>query len=239
MNNAFKLLGVPISSETVSEIRTRVQTILAGQEFVQIATVNPEFLTETQKNLRFKQVLQTTWNICDGSGIQYVAHWLYETAIPRIPGVDIATMLCQQAVEQNKTVFLLGSQNPNMKAVAETKFPGIRIVGIHTGTPDDAVQGVKDAKPDILLVCYAFPMQEEWIAKYGPGIPNLKIAGGFGGTFDFWAGKLHRAPRWMQTIGIEWLYRLYQEPKKRAKRIWNAVVVFLYYVIAEKLQKKS
>jgi len=235
MKNNFALLGVPLTSYTKDEIRKNIAKILGGKEFVQIATVNPEFLVVANKKKSFKEILHSTWNICDGAGIEYWSKLLYGKKIQRTTGVEIAEIICEEAVKQKKSVFLLGSYNPDMQKIAEKKFKGIQIAGTDIGKPTEALEKVKKAKPDIILVCYNFPLQEEWITSNADKIPNLKLAGGFGGTFDFWAGTIKRSPKWMQNIGIEWIWRLIQEPKIRIPRIWNAVFVFSWKVLVERL----
>jgi exopolysaccharide biosynthesis WecB/TagA/CpsF family protein len=80
---------------------------------------------------------------------------------------------------------------------------------------------------DVLLVGLGAPYQEEFIWQIKSKMPNLKLAMGVGGTFDFWTGKQKRAPKFMRSIGMEWLWRLFRQPK-RLGRIWKATVVFLW-----------
>ena len=92
------------------------------------------------------------------------------------------------------------------------------------------------AKPDILFVAYGSPHQEFWIHRNLFKLNSVKVAIGVGGTFDFYAGKRKRAPKWMQKIGLEWLWRLTGEPK-RLSRIWNATFVFARLVAKEKIKE--
>jgi N-acetylglucosaminyldiphosphoundecaprenol N-acetyl-beta-D-mannosaminyltransferase len=113
--------------------------------------------------------------------------------------------------------------------VLKTKYPGLVVAGTFAGSPraeeKDAIMAqVKAARPDVLLVAYGAPAQDKWIARNMEQL-DVPLSMGVGGSFDFVAGVLRRAPRWLQRLNLEWLYRLWQEPR-RAGRIFTAVVVF-------------
>lgn len=201
-----------------------------------IATVNPEFLVLAHKAPSFRKILQKTdLRTIDGFGITWLSRWLYKQRTERITGVDTADILCQWAEKKNLSVFFLGGMGVAEKAaqIKKTQYPNLVVAGTLDGDPNELAPEIVQARPDIIFVAFGCPKQEQWIAHYKDQIPNLKIAIGIGGTFDFWTGKIKRAPQWMQKYGIEWLYRLLREPK-RIKRIWNAVGVFSFFCIQEK-----
>lgn len=157
----------------------------------------------------------------------------------RITGVDIMESICELSVQKKYPIFLLGAQPGvagHVKKILETKYPEIKIVGIFSGSPshDDFISIqpiISEMQPKILFVAFGSPAQELWIAEHVKNFPSVKIAMGVGGAFDFLAGIRSRAPKWMQRLGLEWLYRLIQQPS-RIKRIWNAVVKFPLRIIA-------
>ena len=116
------------------------------------------------------------------------------------------------------------------------KYPDLIIAGHEDGHPQEISTQCVKANSDVMLVAFGAPAQEFWIDRFHAKIPNCKIAGGFGGTFDFWSGNVKRAPQWMQNLGLEWLFRLLKEPQ-RIKRIYNAVVRFSFLVLKEKTSK--
>ncbi len=239
--NHFKLLGIRIDNHDETKIEEIFDDFLASKKFNHIATVNPEFLVEANKNTSFKNILNgTELNICDGSGISIWSKLLYKKSIQRIPGVHIAELLCKTTAKNNKTVYFLGGFGVAKEAakVMKKKYTNLKVAGFEDGDPKSISKKLKEANPDVILVAFGAPAQEEWIKTFITEIPNCRIAGGFGGTFDFWAGKIDRAPFWMQKIGIEWLFRLLKEPKKRGNRIFNAVIVFSYLIVKEKFSKK-
>ena len=156
----------------------------------------------------------------------------------RITGTDLMQSICAMSCEKKIPIFLLGAK-PSVAEKAqralEIRYHGIRIVGTFSGSPSEddfpAIQAaIAEAQPEILFVAYGSPAQELWIAKHLHELKSVKIAMGVGGAFDFISGVRKRAPAWMQKLGLEWLYRLAQEPS-RIKRIWNAAVKFPIKII--------
>jgi len=231
--NSTAVLSIPIHQLSKNQLEIEIRKILSGSVFSHIATVNPEFLVEAEKNEKFKKILQsTTLNICDGAGISIFAGMLLNTKFVRIPGVEVAEMICKVCAEMKKSVFFLGGFGVAEKAanVMKKRFPSLRIVGTLDGNMN-TFEEVKKTNPDVILVAFGAPKQEYWLSENGAKIPSLRLGIGVGGTFDFWAGKVRRAPFLMRKIGLEWLWRLVLEPKKRAPRIWRAVMVFPWLLL--------
>ena len=125
------------------------------------------------------------------------------------------------------------------KEILSKKHPGLKIVGTHAGSPkikeeQSIREKIDDSKADFLFVAYGAPKQEIWISRNLKKLETVKVAVGVGGAFDFVAGKRKRAPKWMQKIGLEWLYRLLQQPT-RIKRIYNATIKFSIKVLKKNL----
>ena len=118
------------------------------------------------------------------------------------------------------------------------EYPKSIFAGSYAGSPDKEdeehiVEMINRGKPDILFVAYGSPAQELWIHRNLFKLDSVKVAIGVGGAFDFAAGMVKRAPKWVQKIGLEWLWRLIREPK-RIKRIWNATYVFIKFIHKQK-----
>ncbi len=236
----FKLLGVRIDSFSSKNLERIFAEKLNGSKFCHVTTVNPEFLVSAKNDSEFLNLLnKAELNICDGVGIQVLSRFLHGKKIERISGVQVAKILCKICAQESKSIFFLGGRNVVQKA-AETmrkNYPNLKIAGFAEGNPNELLEEVKIAQPDAILVAYGAPAQEKWIDKYHAEIPSLRIGIGIGGTFDFWAGKVKRAPKFAQRVGIEWLWRLIQEPKTRANRIWRAVFVFPLLALQEKFKR--
>lgn len=197
-----------------------------------IATPNPEMLLEARKNPEFKKILQTTdLNIPDGIGIIFASKIQGTSLLERVTGTDLMQKICQN-VQLGTRIFLLGAAPGVAEKVKKklTEDKTLTIVGAFSGTPasshDKELQKIiNDARPDILFVAFGAPKQELWLSRNLPHLPSVKIAMGVGGAFDFIAGIRKRAPRFMQKLGLEWLFRLIIEPS-RWRRIYNATIKF-------------
>lgn len=172
----------------------------------------------------------------------------------RISGVDFMLNICALAQEKNKSVYLLGSGDENViksaTEVLKQKFKDLKICGFNSGIKIEKIEDYKIEydktgnedilydiimqAPDILFVGFGHGKQEKWIYENLAQLPSVKVAMGVGGAFDFLAGKVKRAPKFMRVLGLEWLWRLVLEPW-RIKRIIKATVVFLYYLIRKKI----
>ena len=246
----ISVLGVQIDQINRQEAQNKAEEFFdeGGQHM--IVTPNPEMLVLAQKNVQFKSALNSAdVSICDGKGIEY----LTGGKLKRLSGVDFMQDLCALAAKKQKRVFLLGTGNQAVldkaKKQLEKYYPNIQIVGSHPGISiqlnhtgiqlDDAknkqiLKEVAQSEPDILFVAFGHGKQELWMQQYVQELPSVNIVMGIGGSLEFISQTLPRAPKWMQNMGLEWLFRLIQEPK-RIKRIWTAVVVFpITYIFQSK-----
>ena len=148
-------------------------------------------------------------------------------------GTDLLPELLRLAAEEKKSVFLLGAAPGVAECVAQKfqkKIPHLDIAGTYAGSPalrDEAeiIRRIQASGARMLFVAFGAPAQEKWIARMVPRLPRVQCAMGIGGAFDFHAGRIPRAPLGLRRHGLEWLYRLWREPR-RLPRIWRATVVF-------------
>jgi N-acetylglucosaminyldiphosphoundecaprenol N-acetyl-beta-D-mannosaminyltransferase len=156
----------------------------------------------------------------------------------RVTGTDLVQQICKKAAHSPLKIYFLGAA-PGIAEIAaeklEKKYPGLKICGMYAGSPapeetQEITNRINIADPDILFVAYGAPKQEIWIKENLHKFPSVKKAIGIGGAFDFIAKKRKRAPEWMQKLGLEWLFRLIQQPS-RIKRIFNATIKFPIEVI--------
>jgi len=242
----MNISGVKIHNISNKEALEKASSFFHSAKQCKIFTPNPEMIVDSQKDKIFKEILNCgDINICDGRGIQLVS----KERIERITGTDLFLDLCRLAVDKKKSVYFLGSSTDTLeKARMELKksLPELNISGMNSGpifrlvdgemkeisgiTNAEVLQDIQDKKPDILFVAFGHNKQERWIYDNLSKIPSVKIAIGIGGAFDYISGRFKRAPKWMRQIGLEWLYRLIQEPK-RIMRIFKATFVFIYLVI--------
>lgn len=231
-----QILDIPIHSTPKEELEKLFAEKLNGKSFHHLATVNPEFLVEARKSDTFFSLLKkNTWlNICDGFGIQLAGIFSGKKII-RITGVETADILCKICEQEKKKIALIGGFGVAQKSkeFLLKKYPKLNIVFAEDGDPQKNPENLLAVKPDAILVAFGSPAQEYWLQKYGKEI-GAKVGIGVGGTFDFWTSKRTRAPKVLQKIGLEWFWRLLQEPS-RWKRIFNAVIIFPLLVWEQKL----
>lgn len=247
------VLGVRFDGLNWAESIAKVDQFWREPGVHTIFTPNPEMLVDAQRDRYFCDALNTgDLNICDGFGVSLLA------GLPKVPGVDFADEVCRAAAAYGKSVYLLGTGQAKSVEVAairlQTRFPGIRVVGADPGyritlsaivdgahlqynatEHEETLNRIIMAAPDVLLVAFGHNKQEKWLVEFAHQIPSLKIAMGVGGTLSYWAGTARRAPRWVQNIGLEWLWRLVLEPK-RIGRIVKAVVIFPILFLISKLK---
>lgn len=243
---SYSILGVKVHDTSYEECLNFIDSSIKKAEKIQICTTNNEFIVEAQKNPMFKKIInQSNISTPDSTGVVWAIKKLFNTKVERVTGIDLFLKLCQQAADKKYRIFLLGgSKNVALKAKKnlQRKFPGIHIVGYIDGIPIDPnkqddvlISRINRARPDIIAVALGAPKQELWIKK-NMKILDAKVFIGLGGSLDYIAGVVPRAPSPLRVAGVEWLFRLIIQPK-RIKRIAVAVVVFPYMVIMESLQR--
>lgn len=162
----------------------------------------------------------------------------------RITGADLLPKIIDYSQKKKWRIFLLGASDGIAKraeAKLKKKYPDADFVGNFAGSPkiedeNNICDLINEVHPDILFIAYGSPNQELWIRRNLFKLKSVNVAIGVGGAFDFYAGKIKRAPNLMQKLGIEWLWRLFCEPR-RIIRIWNATVRFVRLVAKEKMGK--
>ena len=253
--NSVNILGIyPGRSSFIDIAEQCEQWLLSGAAIGhRIVTVNPEFLVEAQKNEQFRNVLATAdIRIADGIGLVFASFFLYgwNNRLHRCTGVDFTWKLAEMCHSHKKTMYLVGGRDGIAVRTAHTiekKFPGIIAgaeVGLQSGRDIDTDEAqslavcerIRAAQPDILLVALGAPRQDLWIAEYLSILPSVRIAIGVGGTFDYLAGVVPRAPSVVRKLGLEWFYRLICQPH-RLNRIITATIRFPFAVVRQKYIK--
>lgn len=160
-----------------------------------------------------------------------------------IHGSDLTMEILRNQSIGRHSIFLLGNKYGLNSKTAELtaqklqrEYPHLKIAGHADSDFSDTtlVKKINESGAEILLVGFGAPKQEIWIYQHLDELSNLKVAIGIGGTFDFITGIIPRAPKIMRQLGLEWLFRLYKQPK-RIKRIFNAALVFPYQIIKDRL----
>lgn len=236
-----KVLGVQVHVVTISEVIEIVRNMVTSGLDHQIATVNPEFIMTAQKHDEFRRVLNSTsLSFADGMGVVWAARILGHRLPERIPGVDVVERISALAAREGLRIFLLGAA-PGIAGETgrrlQVRYPGLIIAGTFAGSPkpeddEEICRIVEKARPDFLFVAYGAPNQDLWIARNQHRL-HVSVAMGVGGTFDFIVGKSVRAPKILQSLGLEWLHRLIREPHRWRRML--ALPRFAFAVIRERI----
>ncbi|GCE48596.1 WecB/TagA/CpsF family glycosyltransferase [Thermosporothrix hazakensis] len=245
------LLGVRVDLLSQAETLSRIDQIVALHRNTtdipcrQIVTVNTEFIITAQRNPLFRQCInQATLVVPDGMGVVWGTRYKGEPAPERVTGTDTLAALAPLCAEKGYRLYLLGAAPGVAEATArilQQKHPGLIIAGTYAGSPapaeeEDILARIREAKADILCVAYGAPAQELWISRNLSRLP-VAVAMGVGGAYDFLSGRTPRAPKLMQRLGLEWLYRLYRQPW----RIWRMLAIprFMVLIFLKEQKKKK
>lgn len=235
------ILGVPFHNVTMDETIAFVDEKIRDRGFHQIATANVDFLVHAIRDKEMQQILcSCDLVIPDGMPILWGSRLLGSPLKQRVCGVDLVPRLAELCAREGHSMFFLGASEQNSFRAAENlkqRYPGLRIAGRYSPpvmpldlmNHEDILRRIERAKPDILLVAMGNPKQEKWLAMHRHRL-NVPICIGIGGSIDFVAGAVKRAPRWMQSTGLEWFYRMMQEPRRLVQRYIGDACGFARYM---------
>lgn len=232
----MSVFGISIEGNSKEEV---IQRVKQAESFVWIVTANPEILLEARKNSNYKKaILEANLRTIDGFGLYVFERFILRRKVNRTTGVELSRGLVRLAEKSGMKLGLIGGgAGTAEKAANELKraFPNLIIhaesggevssKGEDDSIGEEARYRLSLFEPEILLVAFGHPKQELWIQRYKGQFPKLRAAVGVGGTLDFWTGNKKRAPIFFQKVGIEWFWRLMQEPK-RIGRICKAIFIF-------------
>lgn len=233
----IRLMNVPFDVVTMPQALDRIGGMVASRQPHYLATANVDFVVQARRDKELRNILEKAHLVvCDGTPLVWLSHLLRQPLPERVAGSDLVPQLLAKAEREDLRVFFLGGE-PDVLSLAvstvESRHPNLQIAGSFSPpfAPLDRMdhegicRQVREAKPDVLLVSFGCPKQEKWIARHYESL-GVPVCIGVGATIDFLAGAVRRAPRWMQVAGLEWTYRLIQEPRRLMKRYVTDLVVF-------------
>lgn len=212
-----------VTNQTDAEYKTKIGF------FVNVNSVNLSI-----SNSKFHESLSKADALfADGSGMRIAAKNAGFNLAGNNNGTDMLPHLCKQTIKAGQSIFLLGAEPSVAEKAAKNllvSFPGLSIAGTQHGfskNHDDVVKKINASNCDVLLVAMGSPTQEDWIIENQLKL-NCKTALAVGGLFDFYSGNISRSPLWMRELGLEWIWRLIQEPKVKFNRYVIGTPLFLY-----------
>lgn len=247
-DEACTLAGLDLARVTASGLVDRIFAELSCGRGGWVVTANLDFARRSARDARARALYAAAdVRVADGMPLVWASR-VHGRAVPeRIAGSSLIWSLAERAAREGRSLFLLGG-DPGVAAQAEAvlraRFPALDVIGVwdgRVGSPPaanevDEVAAILDRRrPDLLFVGLGSPKQEELIAALRPRLPTTWMLG-LGASFDFVAGKLVRAPRWMQRAGLEWVHRLAQDPGRLARRYLVDDLPFAFALFAEALR---
>ena len=229
MRNTIKILGVDIDNIDIDEAGIITKRLIeeSNKSCRLIVAPNTEFVMMAQKDQDFFKILKSAdLATPDSIGIMIGGKMQKKPFKSRIPGQEYFRKVLEIGEKENWTFYFLGGKDDVPKRAIENVkkiYPKVNIVGYHEGffekdSEEDVIKEINKLKPNVLFVALGAPRQEKWIYRHKNEL-KVDVAAGQGGTFDYEAGKIKRAPKIFQKLGIEWLWRLCLQPKRILRMI--------------------
>lgn len=234
------IFDLPIDDISNENLDAQLTEWINGTAQKFITTPNPEFVLLAHKDEEFRKILQSSdLSLPDGVGLRYAIAALTDKKLEyRQTGVELVGRLINIANLNHKRVLFVGGEEgaaEKTKQTFEKLFPEIQISIFDPGqvtfpVSDHILEALLEISPDILLVALGQKKQEKFIQEVLPNVPSIRLAVGVGGAFEMLAGLKPRAPRYLSRMGLEWVWRVFIEPR-RMGRILNASFVFPIMVV--------
>lgn len=247
LREVIKILGVEIDNITLEEAGQKTKNLIESSHKTcqLIVAPNVEFIMRAQKDKVFFDILNTAQLATpDSVGIELAAKFQKKPLKQRIPGQAYFRKVLEIGEKEGWTFYFLGGKGKTAEKTKENVkriYPNVKILGVHEGffeehSEQEVIQEINDLQPNVLFVAMGAPRQEKWMAKYKQEL-KVDVVAGQGGTFDYEAGNLKRAPRWIQKCGIEWFWRLMLEPSRITRMI--VLPIYLLKILFTKDMTKS
>lgn len=221
--------GVPFSRVDFAQALQRIERLVRAGRPSHVVTANLHFAMLSERDDRLRRHCdRAALVVADGMPIVWASRWRPGPLPERVAGADLVPAICGRAAAHGFGVYLLGAKPGVADAAARKlceRYPGLRIVGVHAPpvgvlSPrdnDELVATIRAANPDLLFVAFGQPKGEHWVAEnvMRLGVP---VCMQVGATFDFLAGRVRRAPRWIQRLGLEWFFRFLTDPWRLGRR---------------------
>lgn len=234
MRETVKILGVEIDNITLEESGRITKELIqnSNKNCTLIVAPNVEFIMQAQKDKEFFDILsEAKLATPDSVGVEIAGKLQKKPFKERIPGQAYFRKVLEVGEKEGWTFYLLGGKGDTVeKTIDNVKkiYPDLNIIGSHEGffekdSEQEVIDEINKLQPNVLFVAMGAPAQEKWIYEHKDEL-KVDVAAGQGGTFDYEAGNIRRAPKWIQKIGIEWLWRLILQPS----RITRMIVLPIY-----------
>jgi len=234
-----RIFGIPVDALTMEQTLAAAQEAIRERRCMQLGVVNAAKVVNMQRDARLRQaVLSSDLILADGMSVVWASRLLRRQLPERVAGIDLMMRLLDLANRHGYRVYCLGATDEVLGKVVDRirkEYPDLPLAGYHNGyfkQHEEAaiVQDIVTSRPDILFVAMTSPKKEEFLARWSREL-RVPVCHGVGGSFDVMAGKVQRAPASWQKVGMEWAYRLIQEPGRMWRRylVTNALFTWMLW----------
>ena len=223
MIKPIKILGVPVHPFTMQESVDWLEEKILAKQQTFVVTANAEIIMMCQKDAEYKKIVCQNADLvlADGAGTVWAGRKLGHNVPERVAGCDLFVELAKLSAKKGYKVFFFGAA-PGIAEAARDKLlqmaPGLKVAGCRNGyfteaENEEIIAEINASGADMLFAALGAPKQENWLARFRSEL-KPQVLMGVGGSFDVLAGKMDRAPLWMQKASLEWLFRLYKQPSR-------------------------
>lgn len=226
----MNFMNTKIDNLTMEEALQAIDLLIKENKGSYVVTPNVDHIVKLETSKELQAVYKNASLILtDGKPLLWIAKWYGTPIKEKISGSDLFPFLCKMAAEKGYKMFFLGAAEGVAAKAAKNlvnRYKGLQIVGTYSppfgfekdiGEMAKIKAMIKEAKPQILIVGLGCPKQEKFMYHHCKEL-CVPISLGLGGSFNFEAGDIKRAPKWMSNHGLEWVFRITQDPKRMAKR---------------------
>ena len=241
-----ELFDIPISALTMDQALDRIDETILRRAHLHIGVVNAAKIVNMKRNEVLRQdVLSSDLILADGTSVVWASRLLGQPLPERVTGVDLMVGMLRRGNERRYRVYCLGATDEVVGKVVEkvrADYPNIDVAGWRNGyfsAEEEAgvAEEIRGLRPDILLVAMSSPKKEKFMARWSEKL-DVPVCHGVGGSFDVLAGKVQRAPERWQKLGLEWLYRVKQEPRRLWRRYLVTNTLFCWMVLTQLLHQR-
>ena len=250
MHSKVNILGVQVSNITNEHLLESFTERIGQKQKTQVCITPVNSVLAAIKDPQVLSIYNASeYVLCDGTPIKWAAGFLNTPIVERITGLDLLPNLVAHCAKHDFSIFLLGASpgvGEQLKKTIHAQYPNCKVVGVYVPpfmkvfSEEENIKmidAINAVSPDVLLVSLTAPKQDIWIAENLHRV-NASIQIGIGGAFEVMAGLAKRAPKWMHTAGLEWLYRFIQEPKRLFRRYFIEAPLFIPLILKQKLRGK-
>ena len=250
-NNNFsvngEIMGIHFFNGNFSQVLHMVENDVRSNSKKSYMFINSHAVNLSKKDRNFETILiNNDINLPDGIGMKIAGLFEGYTLNENLNGTDLFPLLMDSCQNWGSSVYLLGASQDVLNDLVQkcnSTWSKLKVVGYHHGYFDKQTESkavlndIKSVNPDLLFVSFGMPLQEQWISRHFDEI-NAKVIFATGGLFDFYSGHIKRAPKYLRSIGLEWLYRLYLQPGRLWKRYIIGNPLFLVHLIKARISSQ-